>query len=73
MSSTERPAAWQYYQEAFHTSTRELAGIANQVKPGLLVLYHQLYWGASDGDLVNEIRNAGYNGKVVSARDLDVF
>jgi hypothetical protein len=37
------------------------------------VLYHQLHGWASDEDLVKEVREAGYKGKVVSARDLDVF
>jgi hypothetical protein len=37
------------------------------------VLYHQLFWGATDEDLVREIRAAGYQGRVVSGRDLDVY
>jgi ribonuclease BN (tRNA processing enzyme) len=69
----QRPPEWQRYHKAFHTSTHELADLANQIKPSLLVLYHQLYWGASDDDLVNEVRAAGYDGEVVSARDLDVL
>ncbi|GHF30795.1 ribonuclease Z [Kordiimonas sediminis] len=68
-----RPPVWQNYHSQFHTSTHELAAIANRVKPKLLVLYHQLYWGATDEDLIKEIRAAGYNGPVVSAADLDVF
>jgi hypothetical protein len=38
----------------------------------LLVLYHQLYWGATDDDLVNEIKQR-YGGKVVSGSDLDIY
>lgn len=68
-----RPPVWQTYHSSFHTSTRELAEIANQTRPGLLVLYHQLFWGASDDDLVNEMREFGYAGRVSSARDLDVY
>ena len=68
-----RDAAWQTYHHAFHTTTEELARIATEAKPGLLVLYHQLYWGATDDDLVREIHEAGYDGPVVSAKDLDVF
>jgi len=37
------------------------------------VLYHQLYWGSSDADLLREIRAAGYDGNVVSAHDLGVY
>ena len=68
-----RPPEWQRYHAASHTSTVELADIANRARPGLLVLYHQLYWGASDEDLLREIREAGYEGRVVSAADLEVY
>ena len=67
-----RPAGWRRYHEDAHTSTDQLAAIAARARPRLLVLYHQLYWGAKDDDLVREI-GRGYAGTVVSARDLDVF
>jgi len=68
-----RPPEWQMYHRSFHTSTRELAEIANQAQPGLLVLYHQLFWGATDEELVAELREFGYAGRAVSARDLDEY
>lgn len=68
-----RPADWQAYHRAHHTSTAELAALAAQARPALLVCYHQLYWGATDAELVEEIREAGYDGDVVSGCDLDVF
>lgn len=68
-----QPADWQKYHAGSHTSTRELAGIAQRARPGLLVLYHQLYWGASDEDLLREIRSAGYAGPVVAGRDLERY
>ena len=68
-----RPRLWQRYHADSHTSTVELAEIAARARPGLLVLYHQLYWGATDEDLLREIREAGYTGRVVSAADLDVY
>ncbi len=68
-----RPAEWQRYHASAHTSTAELAGIAGRARPALLVLYHQLFWGATDEDLLAEVRAAGYAGRVVSARDLDAF
>jgi hypothetical protein len=37
-----------------------------------LVLYHQLYWGTTDEDLLAEI-TALYDGPVVSGRDLGVY
>ena len=69
----KRPKIWQKYHASFHTSTHELAEIAKKAKPKLLVLYHQLYWGFSDEDLIREIREAGYEGDVISASDLDIF
>ena len=68
----KRPAAWQKYHSNYHTSSRQLGEIAAKARPGLLILYHQLFWGASDEDLLGEVRRF-YAGKVVSGRDLDVF
>ena len=68
-----REPEWQAYHARAHTSTVELADIATRARPGLLVLYHQIYWGATDNDLVREIREAGYGGPVVPAADLDVY
>ncbi len=68
-----RPPAWQRYHSSFHTSTEQLAEIANRARPGLLVLYHHLMWGTDDEGLIAEIRAAGYLGPLVSGKDLDVF
>lgn len=68
-----RPPEWQRYHSQFHTSSRELAEIARKAQPKLLVLYHQLLWGATPEDVLAEIRAAGYQGKVVFGNDLDVF
>ena len=67
-----RPPEWQKYHSRYHTSSRELAELASKARPGLLVLYHQLFWGTSEEDLVREVRT-GFSGKVVSGRDLDVY
>ena len=69
--STRTPD-WQQYHKAYHTSTLELADIATAAQPKLLVLYHQLYWGATDEDLLREVRTR-YNGSVVAAHDLGVY
>lgn len=68
-----RPPAWQRYHASVHTSTAELAAMAQAVQPGLLVLVHQLTWGVGEDALIAEIRAAGYRGDVVSGRDLDVI
>jgi len=67
-----RPPAWQRYHRVYHTSSAELAALGSKARPGLLVLYHQLFWGTTDEALVAEVRQ-GYGGKVASGRDLDVF
>ena len=67
-----RPAEWQRYHADAHTSTDELAAIATRAQPKLLVLYHQLFWGATDDDMVREVAK-GYSGRVVSGKDLGVY
>jgi len=67
-----RATEWQRYHAAVHTSSNQLAEIARKAKPKLLVLYHQLFWGASDEDLLAEIRK-GYGGRIVSGKDLEVY
>jgi len=68
----QMPPAWRDYHSSMHTSTRELADIASQARPGLLVLYHQLFWGQTEEELLHEIRQ-GYYDEVVSGRDLEVY
>lgn len=63
---------WQAYHLLAHTSTTDLADLATRARPGLLVLYHQLYWGTDDAGMVAEVM-ARYQGRVVSARDLDIY
>ncbi len=67
-----RPPAWQRYHSNVHTSAHELAHLANQARPGLLVLVHQLLWGVTEDELLAEVR-AHYDGAVVTGRDLDVY
>ncbi|HUT98844.1 MAG TPA: MBL fold metallo-hydrolase [bacterium] len=67
-----RPPAWRRYHKKMHTSAVELGEIARKTGPRLLVLYHQLFWGATEEELVEEVRS-GYDGEVVSGRDLEIF
>ena len=68
----------QAFRRTHHTSSVELAEIANKVRPGLLVLYHRSNpgGGAATPDLedvlLDEI-HATYKGNVVAGHDLDVF
>jgi ribonuclease BN (tRNA processing enzyme) len=67
-----RPPEWQRYHSRYHTSSKELANLAKAARPGLLILYHQLFWGTSEEDLLKEVR-AEYSGKVASGKDLEVY
>ncbi len=67
-----RQKGFRDYHSAFHTSTIQLADIANKTKPKLLVLTHQLTFGASEEQLMHEITNL-YPGKVIYGNDLDIF
>ena len=66
-----RSTAWRRYHARYHTAARELAQVASQARPGLLVLYHQLFHGVTERQLLAEVLD-GYDGLVVSGRDLDV-
>ena len=68
----KRTQRWQDYHSTFHTSTYQLADIANKVKPKLLILNHQLTFGTSLQSLLDELK-LKYAGPVVNGADLDVF
>ncbi len=63
---------WKSYHKRNHTSTIELGEIAEKAKPKMVVLYHILYWGATDEDITTEIATK-FNGRVIVGKDLDVF
>lgn len=57
------------YSRSFHTNAEELAKIASDAKPKLLILYHQ----RNDNEEGLRIIRARYPGSVVVANDLDIF
>lgn len=69
------------YAEKYHTTTHQLARLAAKAKPGLLILYHNpitlkpssLPFASTPDDLLREIREGGYSGRVVVGRDLDIY
>ncbi len=67
----KREQRWKYYHSTFHTSTQQLATIANTVKPKTLVLVHQLLFGSTPESLMKEIRQY-YSGVVMYGNDLDI-
>ena len=68
-----QPVEWQAYHKMSHTSTVELADVAKKARPKLLILYHVLFGNSTEGDIIREIRAAGYDGPVVSGRGLQAF
>lgn len=85
LANTRRPNARSFdmraYAAKYHTTTAQLAELAARAKPGLLILYHNPItlrpekrpFASTPEDLLTEIKTAGYNGKVVVGRDLDVY
>jgi ribonuclease Z len=67
-----KPQEWKQYHAAHHTSSLELGEIAAKAKPKLLVLYHILFWGASEEELLSEIAQV-WDGQVIVGRDLLVI
>jgi len=69
---------WQAYRRKYHTSSRELAELAEKVRPRLLVVYHRSNPGGGaavanpEDVLLCEIQEL-YKGDVVTGHDLDVF
>lgn len=65
-------ADWRAYRARYHTTTDQLAELANRAKPGLLVVYHN--GGSEDAlrEILTQIKRT-YSGQVAIARDLEVF
>ena len=63
---------WQRYHSSAHTTTSELARVANEAQPELLVLYHIIHYAAPIETALTEVQ-ALYDGEVVLAGDLDVY
>ncbi len=78
---------WQKYHREVHTFSTDLAQIALAARPKLLVTYHRIYHmeiqdntkdipaeiARRDAAILQEIRDAGYDGPVVNGCDLDIF
>lgn len=64
--------AWQTYHASHHTSTSELAELARKTNPDLLILYHVLFWGHTEEEILSEIK-VSYPGRVIVGADLQIF
>jgi ribonuclease Z len=65
-----RPETFQGFAAKYHTSTPELAELAREAKPKLLILYH---WAAASADELRADFAGRYSGQFVVGRDLDVY
>lgn len=68
----KRSDEWKRYHSEHHTSAIELGGIASRCQPGLLVLYHILFWGSSEEEILDEI-SQHYSGPTILGHDLDIY
>lgn len=56
-----------------HATTEGLAELANRIKPGKLVSYHEQNFTGDRDAIEKELRRFGYEGPFVSSRDGDIF
>ena len=76
----KRPPEFQRFASKYHTTTAQLAELAAQAKPRLLILYHHAIAlrpevnpaSSSPAELLQEI-SAHYSGHVAVGHDLDVY
>ena len=66
----KRPPAFHAFAAKYHTTSAQLAELANRAKPRLLILYHVQAFSA---DEVFREMIERYGGHVVVGRDLDVY
>ena len=67
-----RTEVWKKYHASHHTSTKELAEIANEAQPKLLVLTHVLFWGSTEEEIMEEVKS-NYSGQVSLGQDLSIY
>jgi ribonuclease BN (tRNA processing enzyme) len=64
------PGTFRRFSEKYHTTTEQLADLARQAKPRLLVLYH---YNALSAEELQADMMSRYAGHFVIGRDLDVY
>ena len=67
---TTRPDTFRNSPPKYHTTTPQLAELAQAAKPRLLIVYH--YSSVAPENILGEML-AHYPGHVVVGRDLDVY
>ena len=64
------PGTFRRFSEKYHTTTEQLADLARQARPRLLIVYH--YNSVSEDELLTDMMSR-YQGHFVIGRDLDVY
>lgn len=62
------PQDWQNYMIGAHTTTKQLAYIANIIKPKVVILNHAIFLSQSESGLLKEVTDS-YSGTVILADD----
>jgi len=65
-------ATWPTYMRDFHTSDVELGRLAARIRPKLLILSHVIRRGATDEELLANVRQS-FAGRAVVGHDLDRY
>ncbi len=66
------PAARQPYHAGAHTPATAVGRVATKARAKLLILNHALFFGASEDQLLREVRTT-FAGRAALAKDLDVY
>ena len=67
-----RPEISKQFSDQYHTTVAQLADLAREAKPRLLLIYHQGGAKGTEREVFDDMR-ARYSGLFAVARDLDVF
>lgn len=75
LAEEKRPGGkdWPEYMRLFHTSDRELGGLASRAQPRKLILHHIVRMNGTDEELLRGIRDGGFQGTTVIGHDLDRY
>lgn len=75
LAPEDRPGGefWPQYMRTFHTSDHELGALTARIKPKLLVLTHIIRFGATDEEMLQAIRAAGFTGTVIMGKELEHY
>lgn len=68
----KRRLDWKRYHAAFHTSAVDVGRVAAEAEVGMVILYHVLWMGASEEEIIAEVRKH-FDGPIIAGKDLGVY